>query len=342
MTRLYLIRHAEAEGNLYRIAQGHYNGLITARGYKQIAELQKRFESIHIDAVYSSDLFRTRTTAKAVYVPKNLPLHTDPNLREVNMGAWEGKTWQQLRMEDEKAIVAFNRDLGNWSVPGAETVQQVIDRVIPTLEKIAKENDGKTVAVFSHGAALRIVLGTLQGLSPMEIGQTPHGDNTAVSMLTYENGKFTVVFRDDNQHLVDANLSTFAKQSWWKDERMLESDMFYMPMTTEERNALGIGPEGVGIAVHHGEELAGGVQLLPEKKPGIGWIGYYGLLPTWRGLSRGIAPLGQAVQYYRARGVERIRIQCPDEKTVRFFLHYGFRQLPERVVELYIGYEENA
>ena len=35
MTRIYLVRHAEAEGNLYRIAHGHYNGLITARGYKQ-------------------------------------------------------------------------------------------------------------------------------------------------------------------------------------------------------------------------------------------------------------------------------------------------------------------
>lgn len=33
MTRIYLVRHAEAEGNLYRIAHGHYNGLITARGY---------------------------------------------------------------------------------------------------------------------------------------------------------------------------------------------------------------------------------------------------------------------------------------------------------------------
>ena len=102
MTRIYLVRHAEAEGNLYRIAHGHYNGLITARGYKQIAH-------IPIDAVYSSDLFRTRTTATAAYLPRHLPLHTDPNLREVNMGVWEGRTWQSLRMEDEARIGDFNR-----------------------------------------------------------------------------------------------------------------------------------------------------------------------------------------------------------------------------------------
>ena len=48
MTRIYLVRHAEAEGNLYRIAHGHYNGLITARGYKQIAVLQQRLAHIRV------------------------------------------------------------------------------------------------------------------------------------------------------------------------------------------------------------------------------------------------------------------------------------------------------
>ena len=37
MTTIYLIRHAEAEGNLYRRAHGWYNSTITDRGYHQIA-----------------------------------------------------------------------------------------------------------------------------------------------------------------------------------------------------------------------------------------------------------------------------------------------------------------
>lgn len=39
MTTIYLIRHAEAEGNLYRRAHGWYNSTITDRGYHQIAAL---------------------------------------------------------------------------------------------------------------------------------------------------------------------------------------------------------------------------------------------------------------------------------------------------------------
>ena len=66
MTTVYLIRHAEAEGNLYRIAHGQYDGLITDRGYQQLRVLKKRFDDVPIDAVYSSDLFRARTTARAM------------------------------------------------------------------------------------------------------------------------------------------------------------------------------------------------------------------------------------------------------------------------------------
>ena len=54
MTKLYLIRHAEAEGNLYRIAQGQYNSILTDLGQQQVRALERRFADIHIDAVYLS------------------------------------------------------------------------------------------------------------------------------------------------------------------------------------------------------------------------------------------------------------------------------------------------
>lgn len=90
MTRIYIVRHAEAEGNLYRRAHGWYNSLITQRGYRQIAALSHRFAQVHIDAVYSSDLFRTMTTARSIYETHGLELHTLPALREINLGDWEG------------------------------------------------------------------------------------------------------------------------------------------------------------------------------------------------------------------------------------------------------------
>ena len=96
MTNIYVIRHAEAEGNLYRIAQGQYNSIITERGHRQIAVLARRFEDIHVDAVYASDLYRTCATASAIYQPKGLPLRRRRDLREICVGAWEQKTWGEI------------------------------------------------------------------------------------------------------------------------------------------------------------------------------------------------------------------------------------------------------
>ena len=56
MTTLYLIRHAEAEGNLYRRIHGQFDTNVTPNGRRQIAALARRFASIDIDACYSSDL----------------------------------------------------------------------------------------------------------------------------------------------------------------------------------------------------------------------------------------------------------------------------------------------
>ena len=39
MTKLYLIRHAEAEGNIYRRMHGQYNSRITPNGLRQIEAL---------------------------------------------------------------------------------------------------------------------------------------------------------------------------------------------------------------------------------------------------------------------------------------------------------------
>ena len=217
MTTIYLVRHAEAEGNLYRIAHGHYNSCITDdRGCRQIRALAERFRDVPVDAVYASDLIRTRTTAQSIYLPKGLQLHPDPAFREICMGEWEEHCWYELLRKYPQSHDDFNHRLDRWQVPGSETARQVLDRYLPALRRVARQHDGQTVAIFSHGAAMRIVLGTLQGLSLLEIGDTPFGDNTSVARLEAEGDDIRVLYRDDNSHLVQAGLSTLAKQKWWR------------------------------------------------------------------------------------------------------------------------------
>ena len=334
MTKLYLIRHAEAEGNLYRIAHGHCNGLITNyRGYQQIDALRERFRDVDIDAVYSSDLYRTQITARAIWLPKSLPLQLEPAFREICMGPWEDHTWHELNVKYPEEMYNFNRRADLWRVPGAETAQQVVDRFIPALERVARRHEGGAVAVFSHGMALRTVLGVLQGQTLAQVGQTSHGDNTAVSLLEWDGASFRVVYRDDNSHLTERGLSTFARQSWWRSAKMVDPGEDYVPLPEELRRRFHVPDGGEAIGIRCEEDFIGALQLLPDEEPGIGWLGWYWLDPAYRGTGRAFTPMGRVLLYYRHRGVEFLRLRCGDKKLRRFFARLGFYPLEGDVME---------
>ena len=94
MTKIYVVRHCEAEGNILKMFQGLTDLDITPLGAKQLEALSKHFENIHIDRVFASPLIRALKTGKAIIGNKNLPLEIDDTLIELNGGIIEGKTYK--------------------------------------------------------------------------------------------------------------------------------------------------------------------------------------------------------------------------------------------------------
>ena len=343
MTTIYLIRHAEAEGNLYRIAQGQYDSNLTDRGWRQVRALERRFADIHIDAVYSSDLYRTCATASAVYKPKGLPLHRVPELREICVGDWEQRTWGDIYRQEPTQMENFNLHPERWHVEHAETPQQVLDRALGAIRRIAEANDGKTVAVFSHGYAIRLVLAALQGYTVAQMAQTPVGDNTAVSVLEAEGDTLRVIARDDNSHLLTPEF--LAGEKVRRRANGLEPGLYFKPLRMEEQAELLT--EMVSAAWKEGarevpfdkerlladaaarstlvgylrEEPVGLVQFGPEN----GWISLACIREDCRKKGFGGQLIGQAVQYTRARGGERLYVSLPENSpAAQFFGDYGF------------------
>ena len=137
MTTIYLIRHAEAEGNLYRIAQGQDDSILTDRGWRQVKALERRFDGVQIDAVYTSDLYRTRATASALYLPRNLTPHLVRDLREIHVGVCERRTWGEIARRWPDQMADFSRRMDRWHMDGAETPAQVLERALGAVRKIA-------------------------------------------------------------------------------------------------------------------------------------------------------------------------------------------------------------
>lgn len=350
MTKIYVIRHAEAEGNLYRIAQGQANSIITDRGWKQIAALERRFAEIHVDAVYASDLYRTCATASAIYRPKGLVLHPRTDLREICVGEWEQKTWGEISRTQPEQMRNFIRHLDRWQVAGGERPEQVRERMMGAIRSIAAENDGKTVAVFSHGCAIQILLATIEGYSIAELGKTKHGDNTAVSLIEAEGDTLRVVFRDDSTHLSDprftqgepikrrpsglepglyfqhlqlpqqADFLTQCVGASWAD---MHEDRAWNPQVLLDEACQR--PTLVGFLQ---EKAVGVVQFYPEKEKekGHGWISLYCIEEPYRKHGFGIQLLGQAVSYFRPLGRETLclALNHGNSGVRQYFLEYGF------------------
>ncbi len=378
MTTIYLIRHAEAEGNLYRRCHGHYNSLITENGYRQIEALRRRFSTIHVDAVYSSDLFRTMTTARAVYEPKGLPLHTTPLLRETGCGVWEDIPWGNLDRTDSVQLSKYLRCDETWQVEGSETFPGVRERMGRCLLELATRHDGQAIAAVSHGMAIRTVVASFLG---MEIGQLPIWENTSVTTLEVESGQVTVKTMGDTSHLTK-EISTFARQAKSRASFGTQNtQMWFRPMflpagaelykacrqdawlnihkTMEGydgerflREALAhsaYAPQAVMIAML-GEEMAGLIQMDFEKdrEAGIGCIPFCYMKPEFRAKGLGVQLLGQAVSTFRSLGRTRLRLRCaPDNTSAQGFYHkYGFHKvgwadnsvIPLELLEKNIGY----
>ena len=332
MTTLYLIRHAEAEGNLYRRAQGHFNSTITDRGYLQLGALSRRFRDVPVDAVYASDLYRAQTTAQAVARPHGLSVQTTPLLREVGIGVWENHTWAWLGYAEREKLVQFNTYPKEWHVEGSEDIRAVIGRMRRAVQQAVEAYPDGTVAMVSHGMALRLLIASLQGLNDEEYNASGHAENTAVTRVEAENGTYRVLYRDDDSHLPD-ELTSLRKQSWWQYAGGLEQGGIHYEEAGENAYDVCRDAEKIGHLRFHREGSAG---VIDE----------YFLLPQERGKGYGVQPIGQVLTCCRPFGCDTLRVTVPKDNPLaeKRFRSYGFAPCGETadgtVLEIYFGYAE--
>ena len=323
MTEIYLVRHGEAEGNLFRRIHGQYDSLLTPRGLRQVKCVEKRFENIRVDACYSSDLTRTSLTARSIYIPKGLKLHRDPRFREVGLGEWEDLPFGYLDKYHPQEMWNFNNDPIHWTAPGAETFDAYTQRFLEGMEEAAQDHDGGTVAIFAHGAVIR---GTLMRLFfGNDFSKLPYCDNTGVCKLTHDKGQFGYEFVNDNTHLPE-ELSTFALQHWWRASGNRQDVNFYF-VPYEASMKL---PEGMTVpdmdregrtlaAMLHEEPVA--LVSLGTPEGDCGRILGMSLKKGLEGRYYGDQLLGTAFSHFRKLGCKRLAVKpgdYPDDIVARY------------------------
>ena len=336
MTEIYVIRHVQAEGNLYRHMQGHWDGDVTPMGRQQMEALSLRFKEIPVDAVYSSDLYRARFTASAITRFHDLPVRTDPRLREINIGRWEAEPFANIFWEEPERIASFMGDPEHFSMPGAETYHDVRKRAVEALCEIAEANPDRTVVITSHGITIRCLLTWVLGCSLNDTETVPIFHNTGVAKLRYEGGRFAVEMLNDASHLRPDQLRRVNEIPSLRhvcidpaDCRDLYEDCYADAWLAAHGTLRGYDPEPYFRAAceHHradpesvmllyeGEKFAGLIDLDTERgrHADYGWVTLFYLRPEYRGRGLGVQLLGRAVAKYRRLGRGAIRLHVSDD-----------------------------
>jgi alpha-ribazole phosphatase len=169
--RMFLLRHGRAEmPDEHGRVWNYSDAALAAAGRRRAAELGALLSSVPIDAVFTSDLRRARETAEAIASPQEVPVIPDPRLRELNIGDFEGMTLPRLRQIDRRflpwlEIYFEGRHAGpdfhipsDLAWPGGESVAGTLRRALPAFLDIAREWQGRTVAVCTHAYVLQALL----------------------------------------------------------------------------------------------------------------------------------------------------------------------------------------
>ena len=352
MTEIYVIRHVQAEGNLYRHMQGHWDGDVTASGRQQRDALAERFKDIPVDAVYSSDLWRARFTATAVTKYHDLPVRTDTRLREINIGPWEAEPFANVVWEYPELFDTFMHDPEHFYFAGAETYQQVQARALTALYEIAEQNPGRTVVITTHGITIRCMLTKLLNIPLNDSETVPIFQNTGVAHLFYEEGRFRVDYLNDASHLppelqrrefnqpalrhvcVDPAQYRALYEACYSDAWLaahgnlngFEADGYFRSACEHylhDQEAI--------MLLYEGETFAGLIDLDTRRgeHAGYGWVSLLYLRPEYRGQKLGVQLLGRAIAKYRRLGRSAVRQHVAEDNgpALAFYRENGFREL---------------
>lgn len=188
--RLVLVRHGESEWNAAGILQGHHGPGLTAHGRWQAGAVARMLARDHADAagIARSDLVRVAETAAPTEQLLDVPLRVDERLRELDVGAWTGKTRDEVAELDPDLLAAWARG-ENVAPRGGETFAALRARVTSGLSDLVawagREAGGRvpTVLVFTHGGPIRVAVAAGLGLPPGGHRRLESVGNAALTVL---------------------------------------------------------------------------------------------------------------------------------------------------------------
>lgn len=201
MSKIYLLRHGETEWNREQRAQGCSNDIpLSEVGLKQAEAVAKRLENEKIDLFFSSPLKRAYQTARIIAELHKADVSIHKEFLEINFGSWEGLNFQEIGELYPEIIKIWRAAPHLAEIPNAESFVSLKERSMRKLNELLKENEGKNIAIISHGITCKVIISALMGIDLGNLHKIRQ-DNTALNIFEYRNNNFYTLQLNDTCHL---------------------------------------------------------------------------------------------------------------------------------------------
>ncbi|OPX42228.1 phosphoserine phosphatase 1 [Ruminiclostridium hungatei] len=187
MLKLYITRHGETEWNVQGRMQGWKNSNLTPKGIKNAEALGKRLESVAFKVIYSSSSQRAIHTSELIRGDRKIEIITDENLREINLGQWEGKAKDEFSEADKDSLEAFWNRPHQYEAQSGEDFHQVRIRIEAVLKRIISENGNCNVMIVTHAVIVKTIMAIFKGIPIEKLWEQPFIHGTSLSIVEIDN-----------------------------------------------------------------------------------------------------------------------------------------------------------
>jgi probable phosphoglycerate mutase len=161
--RIYLLRHGHVDTGGQRRYIGRTDLPLSPRGQAQARRLARDLAASGASRIHASDLCRAMETAQIIAAGLGLEVVTEPALREIDLGNWEGRPMAAVRREDPDGYHRRGLDFAGFRPPGGESFDDLARRVVPVFENIAAAGQGDAIIV-AHAGVNRVIIADLLGM----------------------------------------------------------------------------------------------------------------------------------------------------------------------------------
>ncbi|MBI9106758.1 MAG: histidine phosphatase family protein [Spirochaetales bacterium] len=161
MKTIFLLRHEECDSRGYTGAGSDVD--LTAKGRTRAALKAGQFNRNGVNLIFTSPMRRCVDTAAPIAEAFGLkPIHAE-ELKEINFGLWEGRTYDEINDESPELLTDWLSAPAEHSPPEGETLRQLYERVENFWNKQVVLCHEPAILIISHGGPIRTLLSILSG-----------------------------------------------------------------------------------------------------------------------------------------------------------------------------------